>query len=500
MKNFTFISMFTAAMLLLSSSLSAQSALQQAAKRAQNRVEQSVNTKVRMTESKAKIAVREGARTAGRNAVQDAKSKIKGLAGAGKEFYVSANTGSNRNDGSIDAPFKNIAKALEVAPMNATIIVAEGNYYGVLGKGNINIEKSITIIGGFSDDFSERDVLKYRTMVQPNAASNGTLNGMGTIQILAKDGGSVNIDGLIFDRGYSTAYNMRGEGQPEGVETPMMCPIGTKGKGGPDLTEEVLTAETAEIYLGTPQCDINIANCAFVNAPNYCIRGTFTGDAVIENCIFVNARMSALEMRGGSAQRHSNIDFVNNTVLFTWSRLRDLGDMGYGVRYLPGTNLNVENCIIGCSIFTGLDHTHIDSNASKEASRNDKAVNNLFFLNKQGDLAIPGGGMFMRVKAEDFEEVEQLKVVSGNKTLKDASVFKGIIDEAYLNGFMNVAYTESTDFNPNSAANTFRSAMGMNMVGTMQSSTTMFMNRYNIEKALNLFGAVDGYGAQDIIN
>ncbi|MBR5028578.1 MAG: DUF1565 domain-containing protein, partial [Bacteroidales bacterium] len=47
-------------------------------------------------------------------------------------LYVSSTTGSNRNDGSKSAPLKNIAKALELAKAGATIVVAEGNYYGLL--------------------------------------------------------------------------------------------------------------------------------------------------------------------------------------------------------------------------------------------------------------------------------------------------------------------------------------------------------------------------------
>jgi hypothetical protein len=124
------------------------------------------------------------------------------------------------------------------------------------------------------------------------------------------------------------------------------------------------------------------------------------------------------------------------------------------------------------------------------------ATNNIFFLNKQADLMIPGGGQFMRIWAKDFEDVEQLAEVEGNKTLKDPSVFKGKLDEAYLNGFLNASYKEKTDYDPNSAANTFRAAMGMNMVGKMESSATMFMNRYPFAKALELFGAVEGTGAQ----
>lgn len=62
----------------------------------------------------------------------------------GQSYYVSSTTGSNRNDGSKEAPFKNLQKALDVAESGATIHVAEGNYYGLLNKGNIIITKPVS--------------------------------------------------------------------------------------------------------------------------------------------------------------------------------------------------------------------------------------------------------------------------------------------------------------------------------------------------------------------
>ena len=186
-----------------------------------------------------------------------------GATAQGQVIYVSAAHGANRNDGSKASPVKNIQKAIDMASDGATIYVAEGNYYGTMNSGNINVTKPVKIMGGYSNDFSTRDVLKYRTMVQPSHESNGTQNGQGTMQIkVQKPGSEVVIDGLLFDRGNSIAYNARGEGKPQGVESPMMQPIGAKGIGGPDLkTPDVLTSQTAQIYLENPKCNLTIRNC-----------------------------------------------------------------------------------------------------------------------------------------------------------------------------------------------------------------------------------------------
>lgn len=420
------------------------------------------------------------------------------VAASAQTYYVSKSTGSNRNDGSKDAPFKNIQKAIDAVPEGATIYVAEGNYFGTLDKGNIPVTKCVKIYGGYNTDFSQRDVLKYRTMVQPNAASNGTASGLGTMIIKTNNAKEeVVIDGILFDRGNSISYNAKGEGKPEGVDCPMMNPIGTSGKGGANLDEQVLTTETREIYFDNPTFkQITIRNCAFVNAPNYGIGGQFRGKALIDNNIFINNRMIACDIWGGDANINMEVEFCNNTVLFTWSRLKDMGDMGYAFRYNNRTDSYVHHNILGCSVFAALDRGRTDTPKDREAMKVTTSEHNMFFLNKRGDLALPGGGMFMMVNCEDFEEVEQLAEIDGCVRLKDPSVLKGKINEAYLNGFINASYKETLNSNPNSPENQFRSAMGMNQTGTMTSSATMFANRYPFEDALKMFGAVKDYGAQ----
>lgn len=422
-----------------------------------------------------------------------------GLTLHAQTFYVSKNTGSNRNDGSKDAPFKNIQKAIDAVPEGATIYVAEGNYFGTLDKGNIPVTKCVKIYGGYNADFSQRDVLKYRTMVQPNAASNGTASGLGTMIIKVNNpNGEVVVDGLLFDRGNSISYNVKGEGQPEGVECPMMNPIGTSGKGGANLDEaNVLTTETREIYLENPNCkQITIRNCAFVNAPNYGVAGQFHAKLLIDNNVFINCRMMACDVWGGDANDNMEVEFCNNTVLFTWTRLKDLADMGWGFRYNNRTDSYVHHNIIGCSAYAGLDRCRVDTPKEREAKKITTSEHNMFFLNKQGDLTLPGGGLYLRVNCEDFEEVEQLKEIDGCVRLNDPSVLKGKINEAYLNGFINASYKETLSSDPNSPENQFRQAMGMNQTGTMKSSATMFANRYPFEDALKMFGAISGFGAQ----
>jgi len=119
-------------------------------------------------------------------------------------------------------------------------------------------------------------------------------------------------------------------------------------------------------------------------------------------------------------------------------------------------------------------------------------------------MVVPGGGMFTRIWVEEnFEDVPDIEVpttkftsVEGNVGLATAEPLQNVLNKAYLEGFINAAYSEVTSFDADSPANTFRRAMGMNQTGTIQSTVTMWANRYPLEDALKLFGAIEGFGAQ----
>ena len=119
-------------------------------------------------------------------------------------------------------------------------------------------------------------------------------------------------------------------------------------------------------------------------------------------------------------------------------------------------------------------------------------------MNKQADVTLPGLGTFEYVWVKDFEDVDRFNSAEGNEELKDVAPLKNVLNKAYLAGFLNAAYKEKTDYDPNSPANEFRRAMGMNQTMTVQTDVSMFANKYPQNDAVKLFGAVKGFGAQAI--
>ncbi len=84
-----------------------------------------------------------------------------------------------------------------------------------------------------------------------------------------------------------------------------------------------------------------------------------------------------------------------------------------------------------------------------------------------------------------------------NVNLEDANVFKGRINAPYLNAFLSMKYSEKATLDAGKL-NALRQAVGLPMQGTIVSKVDMFGNRYPLEDALKLFGAMSGKGAQTI--
>ena len=133
---------------------------------------------------------------------------------------------------------------------------------------------------------------------------------------------------------------------------------------------------------------------------------------------------------------------------------------------MNGANSYLDHNIIGCCSLAALDRCKVEAIREKEAQKVTSAEYNVFFQNILGDIALPGGDRPLLVQVKDFEDVEQLTGVTGNRDIDDPSIFEGAIDPVYLEAF--------------------------HLAGPM------YMNRYNFEKALTLFGAVDDFGAQAI--
>ncbi|MBO7255805.1 MAG: hypothetical protein J6V04_00575 [Bacteroidales bacterium] len=432
---------------------------------------------------------------------------------SGKTYYVNAATGSNRNDGSApDKAIKDLQKAINVADEGSVILVAEGNYLGTLDQGFIELKKYMSLIGGFNSDFSERNPVQYITWIRPDASHLATSGAHASLDIYVtgKRDGVVLIDGFSFDKGQYNKYCKHNPsdpitGSPEGCETGRILSV--------DEAPTVATVGGAPISIpllrGNVQGQVTIRNCTFINANDFAVSmGCKGGHFNIYNNVFVANRMAACEVRGMMAD-HSlcSVDFHHNTVLFTWCRTKVMDGQGVAFRYHTGITTRVYNNILGCSNHAALERVYVDANPKVEAARITTATDNIFFMNfnqsgyymGNADLMLPsGGGKWLFVSAAQFEDVEQLVEYEGNMEMPAEMVekFSQAIDPAYLKGYLGLNMTQYQNYDRNSAANQLNRLFGQNQQGTEIIRVSMYGNRYPYMKAFDLFGVIDGYGAQ----
>ena len=96
---------------------------------------------------------------------------------------------------------------------------------------------------------------------------------------------------------------------------------------------------------------------------------------------------------------------------------------------------------------------------------------------------------------EDLEGTDGIESIEENVDLTDPKVFAGRINAQYLNSFLSMKYSEATKLDEGKC-NGLRSVLGLPLQGTIKTTCDMYANRYPMEDALKLFGAMQEKGAQ----
>ena len=437
----------------------------------------------------------------------------------GRTLYVSATTGSARADGlSATTAVKDLQKAIDLAQDNDIILVAEGNYLGNMDRGYVECGKFgnaqndrgkfISIYGGYSTDFSERDVIKHITKIQPTSQQfTAPLMNINARRPYGYTGpeGTVVIDGLVFDLGENNLYcvanvNLEITGTPnEGVLTGRFV----EPDASPNCPKEGFANGDEYALHMDVEGNVRISNCIFVNCRDYGISALMgKGHMEINNNIFIACRYAACQVRGNTNDANIpfvSLDFHHNTVLFTWTRTKGFEDMGQGFRFMNGIRtIDVHNNIFGCNSNCAVERVYYESNKQLEAEKISNLYDNYFFANKR-DLEIAAmGASSISVPAARIEEAEQIgPKYEGNVEMPEGNdAFLNAIDQPYLEGFLSLKMMKSQSYNPNSAANQINRAFGLNQQGTEIVRPSMYCNKYPWMKAFDLFGKVPGYGAQ----
>lgn len=415
------------------------------------------------------------------------------LPGLGDALFVCKETGDNKNAGTKDAPFKNLDAAVKKAMSGQTVAVCGGVYSGTFDIGFIEFPKALKLYGGFTKDFSARDPVANATLFQPDNES-GAKSRKALWQFKGEVDGLV-VDGFVFDMGQRNSYH-RTEGKPDGVDTGMLTIAPAKGGDDKPTVAEPCLSISSSAKGGNVVIQNNVfANCAMFAIQAGVRDGTFT----VKNNVFLANRMTSAELYGTCATKGSgpkaklstvcgHVEFANNTVLFTWSRVKDFLDMGYGFDVKTGLTYDVHDNIFGGNIQGGMRHALFSENELK-------IDRNVFFGNKAADFEYsPNSNTKLTLRVAQFGDLEFASVKDNTDKIPAGLP----VDKAYLEGMLAARYSEKADYDANSPANQFREAMGLNKQGKLTTKVSMFANRYPVADAGKFFGAVKDVGAQAI--
>jgi len=297
-----------------------------------------------------KLKSKLASRTGGTSASSTSSSSSKG-----KDYYISPD-GHGRS-ATKDKPAKDLAAVIMKLKDGDVIHIAGGTYISKSGRGSDVIGKSVTIIGGYSPDFSTRDPWgKYKTILTGTNKYGGLTTAR--LRINGSYRAPVVIDGVIIDNGPRNRYKTdkhqlilrkanAAKGQNPSPETPGIK-ILMKGQG----------------------CSVTIKNCIIMNtAPT---QGALDvqlgkdGKAVITNNLIVNNTgegiMAKTNWHGNTQANFATYVIENNTILFSWKHDAIASYGGNSLMMDTDVNITANNNIFGFGDFGGVNNIKLCKN------------------------------------------------------------------------------------------------------------------------------------------
>ncbi len=244
-----------------------------------------------------------------------------------RDWYVSINRGKGKK-GTKEKPAKELGNIISKLQPGDVVHIAEGVYLGRGDNGTHVITVPVTIIGGYSDDFSTRDPWgKHRTIF---SGDNKTKNYQMTpalmidlMKVSPRDGypGKIVVDGLILDHGARNRYK---------TDKNLMIIRKADPKTGANPTPEsgalVVRASKNGMFDKTPW-DITVQNNIVMNsAPTMgamSVSGYKKSTVTIRNNLVINNTGTGIyvgsKFAGAKYDKNGPRFLIeNNTVLFTW--------------------------------------------------------------------------------------------------------------------------------------------------------------------------------------
>jgi len=345
-----------------------------------------------------------------------------------KDWYIKG--GTKGGNGTIEKPYKGIYKALDKALKGDVIHVAQGDYSGKLKAGFIIINtRNLTLLGGYNDDYTERNPFKYPTRIFKDESSKASGNDYGLVKTEGSYQGLV-FDGFILDATNRNRY--KGNGDLLAAKSLMKPPIS----------------------LG--QADTHLRNCIIINTAHVGVYVRGAGSS-IENCLIVNTVYAGIQAFGmsGTDANETPVLLRNNTILLNWKKGVN---GGYGIDIGTSVKVTMENNIIGMNEAYAVSN-FLNVNSDEFHSM----INNAMFQNKGGNYAFFSADNKSTLVIDDPEDFEDSDLETAQDNVISDPFYK--FDPIWFEKFSNQTAAEKPGKINMDDMNKMRSMLGLPLMG-----------------------------------
>ncbi len=374
-----------------------------------------------------------------------------------RDWYISAARGTGK-DGTKEKPSKDLGIVSAMLEPGDRVLIAEGSYSGRAETGADVVAVPVEIIGGYSDDFGERDPWgSHQTVFTGNRASTNFNTGTRLSITTARHSTALKplahkvvVDGLLFDMGPRNTYASVSE-------------VLIKRKAGPGTAP---TPDSPALGITTGQkSEIVVQNCLVTNAassqgaislfPGKAARVAVRNNASINNTGY--GFHLGRSFAGDNAADFPEYVFENNlAVLIEKYDAFSQTQGGSGVMLEAYTTVTMTGNVLGLNDFYGIDNART---ARKLVLRN-----NVFFGNVLGDFL----DFSTRLKVSALADEAQTVGTSEGNSSPDVKIAlpeqwastwlaRNVIDRTVAEAKVKV---------PNSGANQVRSILGLPQQGS----------------------------------
>jgi hypothetical protein len=379
-------------------------------------------------------------------------------------------------DATKDAPAKDIAAIAMQLKAGDLVHVAAGVYTSKADQSSDVFSVPISIIGGYSLDFSMRDPWgKYKSVF---SGSNDISKGLTTerIGILTDKGykdwkGEIIIDGIIVDNGARNYYT---DTKEEFI----------KRKASPEKGMNP-TPNTPGIKIRTGSgTKVIIRNCVVTNtAPTQGaidVQVGKEGKAIIENNLVVNNTGEGIMCKSNhhGPSGHPSYELRNNTILFTWKYDAIASFGGNSLMFDNALTLVAENNVFGFSDFGGVNNV--------KQCKTVTLKNNLFVGHKKYDYQEFGTGL----KLDEMEDYANF--ITKQSTNNYSREIKLNINRSWAEKYFNRVEISRAEVDAaakvsNSGANQLRAMFGLPLqASTVKMDASIWLHRMSLDDAIKL--------------